>query len=116
MIIRLIPHLKLAIAHALLITAVTLAAVAEAQCQELFLFREPDPVTVVGNTAPGREQAVSLTFSGDGGLLIRIGTTSIALSYNPPMLRFKPSEQQNTPRSDQPAPMNGICLTASLTF
>lgn len=113
---RLRSHLKLAIVHSLLTAAFTLAVVAEAPCQEMFLFREAGPVTGVSDTIPGREQAVSLTLSGDGGLLIRIGTTSIALSYNPPTVRFKPSEQQNTPRRDQPAPINGICLTASLTF
>jgi hypothetical protein len=110
--------LKLATVNSLLITVFSLAVIAEAPCQELFLFRDAGPGSVSrpDDGGPGRVPAVSLTFSDDGGLLIRIGSTRVTLAYNPPLDRYRSTEPQSTPRREQAALISGISLTASLTF
>ena len=116
MIHRLIPRLKQAVAHTLLTGAFLLTTVLSAQCEELILFHEADPVTGVNDTDHNSGPIVSLAISGNGGLLINIGSARFTLAYTPPMDRFKSTEQQNNPRRDQAASFSGISLTACLIF
>ncbi len=86
--------------------------------EQLEFFRTPDNITPPSDMmfrTPRLNALVSLNQNGD--LLIQYGRTSLVLAYSPPVDRFKPSEQPSAiQREQQVAAINGISITASLTF
>lgn len=86
--------------------------------EQLEFFRTPDNLPAPPDLmfrSPRLNATVSLNQNGD--LLIQYGRTSFVLAYSPPVDRFKPSEQPaGIQREQQANAINGISLTASLTF
>ena len=113
---RLLEILKLVAVHTLLIAAFLGTAVPGARGEPLVLFQDPTPGAMADNAALAARKNTILKFNEKGNLLIQCGGTRFTLSYTPPVDRFKPTEQRNTPQHDMAAAINGISLTASLNF
>jgi len=113
---RLLGILKLVAVHTLLIAVFLGPAVPDAQGEPLILFRGPVPGAMSDNAALAARKNTALKFNEKGDLLIQCGSTRFTLAYTPPVDRFKPTEQRNTPQHETAAAINGISLTASLAF
>jgi len=114
---RLLKNLKkYAAACPLLISAFIVTSVQAAQSEELFLFRSPEAATPArGGDARFLQQKI-LKLDEKGDLLIQCGCARFTVAYNDPADQFKPSEQPQYPQRERIATINGISLTASLSF
>lgn len=114
---RLLKNLrKYAAAFPLLISSFIVSSVQTAQSEALFLFRSPEAaIPPQGGDARINQQKM-LRLDDKGDLLIQCGCARFIVAYNAPADQFKPSEQQPNPTRERTAAINGISLTASLTF
>jgi len=114
---RLLKNLKKYAAACLLITsAFIVTSVQTAQSEELFLFRSPEAaIPTRGGDARFLQQKI-LKLDEKGDLLIQCGCARFIVAYNDPADLLKPSEQPQFPQRERTATINGISLTASLTF
>jgi hypothetical protein len=114
---RLLKNLKkYLVAFPLFLTAFIVTSVHAAQAEALFLFRSPLATIPAWGGDARIIQPKILQLDEKGDLLIKCGCARFSLAYNDPADRFKPSEQQYNPQRGQYANINGISLTASLTF
>lgn len=115
---RLLKNLKkYAAAYPLLISAFIVAYVPATQAEALFLFRSPDATVPppVGSPRTNTKN-IPLKLDENGDLLIQCGSARFIVAYNAPADQFKPSEQSQYPQRERAAAINGISLTASLSF
>jgi len=107
---RLLKNLKYAAACPILIAAFIVASLQAAQAEELFLSRSSggSPSTIRRN--------IPLKLDEKGDLLIQYGGARFTVAYNSPLDQFTPSEQQQNPQREHNSIINGISLTASLSF
>jgi hypothetical protein len=114
---RLLKNLKHTAAYALLISVFTVASVPVAQAEMIFLFRSADATVQPPGESPRTiKKSTPLKLDDNGDLLIQYGNTRFIVAYNAPTDQFKPSEQQQNPTRERSAAINGISLTASLSF
>jgi hypothetical protein len=114
---RLLKNLKFAAACPILISAFIVTSVQAVQAEALFLFRSPDAsVPAPGGTPRAFQQNIPLKLDEKGDLLIQCGCARFTVAYNEPADRFKPSDQQQNPQRERSSGINGISLTASLSF
>lgn len=114
---RLLRNLKYAVACSLFISVLITTAAAHAQPETLFLFRAPGDVSPASTVASRTmQQRHLLKLDEKGDLLIQYGKARFTVAYNAPTDQFKPSEQRYNPQRDSAATINGISLTASLSF
>jgi hypothetical protein len=100
----------------LLISAFIITPVPAAQAEALFLFRSPESAPPARGDDARIVQQRLLKLDEKGDLLIQCGCARFTVAYNDPADRFKPSHQQQHPHQEQPSGINGISLTASLSF
>ena len=88
-----------------------------ASAEALVLFRSPEKIaaSLDGNPANDR-QRFRIKLDEKGDFLIQCGCARLVFAYNSPADQFKPEEQQRIPQRDVLAAINGISLTASLSF
>jgi hypothetical protein len=114
---RLLKDLKYAAIYPILASAFIVTSIQAAQAETLLLFLSPT-VTVqplpVSSSRIFQQKKLKLDEKGD--LLIQYGSARFTVAYNEPIDQFKPSEQQQYPQRERTAVINGISLTASLTF
>ncbi|MBL0224447.1 MAG: hypothetical protein IPQ16_02345 [Geobacteraceae bacterium] len=114
---RLLKNLKkFAAACPLLISAFIITPVPAAHAEALFLFRSPESALPARGDEARLIQQKFLKLDEKGDLLIQCGCARFTVAYNDPADRFKPSHQQQHPQQEQPSGINGISLTASLSF
>lgn len=115
---RLLKNLKkYAAAYPLLISAFMLAYVPAAQAEAIFLFRSPDAtVPFPGDSPRTSKKNIPLKLDEKGDLLIQYGSARFIVAYNAPADQFKPWEQQQNPARERTASINGISLTARMSF
>ena len=114
---RLLKNLKYAAACHILISAFIATSIQAAQAEELFLFRSPGATIPPSGDAPRTiQQKNPLKPDKKGGLLIQCGSARFTVAYNAPLDQFDPSEQQQNSKREHNATINGISLTASLSF
>lgn len=107
---------KYAAAFPLLISALIVTSVQSAQSESLILFRSPEAAIPArgGDLRIIQQKILKLDEKGD--LLVQCGCARFTVAYNAPADQFKPSEQQQNPSRERTAAINGISLTASLSF
>ena len=114
---RLPEYLKRTATHSILIAALVVISVPAARCEAVFLFRDAGSATAeFGGIPPVTPLKTLLKLDEKGDLLIQCGNARFTLAYSQPLDQFKPSEQHQNPLREQAAAINGISLTASLTF
>jgi hypothetical protein len=115
--VRLLKHLKkYAVAYLLLISAFIVTSAQAAKIEELFLFRSPGATIPAWNGDASIIQQKILKLDEKGDLLIQCGCARFLVAYNEPSDQFKPPEQLQNPQRRHTSPINGISLTASLSF
>jgi len=107
---------KYSAACTLLISTFIVTSVQAAQPEALFLFRSPLAAIPAWGGDARIIQPKILQLDEQGDLLIQCGCARFILAYNEPADQFKPSEQQQIQQRERSATINGISLTASLTF
>jgi hypothetical protein len=114
---RLLNNLKYAAAYSILISSFIAATVQAEQTDALFLSRPP-PATIPapGGTPRTFQRNTPLKLDQKGDLLIKCGCARFSVAYNEPADQLKPSEQQQFKQREHNAIINGISLTASLSF
>lgn len=70
----------------------------------------PDDISIAAR------QKFRIKLDEKGDLLIQCGCARLVVAYNLPTDQFKPGEQQRSPQRDEFSAINGISLTASLSF
>jgi len=114
---RLLKDLRHTAAIPLLITVLIAASAPAARAEAIFLFRSPTaPAPDPSGSSRAMQQKNLLKLDEKGDLLIQCGSARFTVAYNAPADRFKPSEQQYNPQREYVANINGISLTASLSF
>ena len=117
MISRLLKDLKYAAIYPILASAFIVTSVQAAHAETLLLVLSP---TVIVQTLPVSSSRIlqqkKLKLDEKGDLLIQYGNARFTVAYNEPVDQFKPSEQHQYPQRERTAAINGISLTASLTF
>jgi len=109
---RLPRTLTYAVVISIFLNAFIAASGMAAEPEAFYLFR--DQTHASGNHLVDHENV--LGFDEKGDLLIQLGNTRITVAYNAPKELFRPSEQQYNPQCGSPAIINGISLTASISF
>lgn len=114
---RLLKNLKkYAAASPLLISAFILTSVQTAHSEALFLFRSlTAEVPARGDSVRSMQQNI-LRLDEKGDLLIQCGCARFTVAYNDPADLLKPSDQPQSPQRERSNTINGISLTASLSF
>ena len=112
----LMKKLKDAAAYPLFISAFMIVSVQEARSEALYLLLSPGITVPVAVATTRSIQQKKLKLDENGDLLIQCGNARFTVAYNEPADQFKPSEQQQNPQRAHTATINGISLTASLTF
>ena len=107
---------KYVAACTLLISAFIVTSAQAAQPEALFLFRSSTAAIPAWNGDARVIQPKILQLDEKGDLLIRCGCARFILAYNEPADQLKPSDQQQTQQRERSATINGISLTASMTF
>ena len=107
---------KFAAVCPLLISAFIVTPVQAAPSETLFLFRSPDAVTATRGSVTRNNQQGLLKLDEKGDLLIKYGGARFTVAYNDPADLLKPSDQPQYPQRERTATINGISLTASLSF
>jgi hypothetical protein len=117
MSIRLLKNLKRhAVAYLLIVSAFIVTFAQAVQSEELFLFRSPEAaIPIRGGDVRFLQQKI-LKLDEKGDLLIQCGGARFTVAYNDPADMLKPSDQPQYPQRERTATINGISLTASLTF
>ena len=114
---RLLNNLKYAAACPILISAFIVTSVQAAQAEAIFLFRaHAATVPARGDGSRAFRKDFPLKLDEKGDLLIQCGGARFTVAYNSPLDQFTPSEQQQSPQREHSSIINGISLTASLTF
>src|SRR5450631_4450679 len=113
---RLLKNLKFAAACPIIISAFIVTSVQAVQAEALFLFRSTEATVPAPGALRAIQQNIPLKFDKKGVLLIQCGCARFAVAYNAPADRFKPSEQQQNPQRERSSNINGISLTANLSF
>ncbi len=113
----LLKYLKYSAAFPLIISAFIVISARSARAEAIFLFRSP-VATAPGSARIPRDiqQNSFLKLDQKGDLLIQCGGTRFTVAYNTPADQFKPSEQPSNPQREYTSNINGISLTASLSF
>jgi hypothetical protein len=114
---RLLNNLKYAAAYSILISSFIAATVQAEQTDALFLSR-PLPATIPapGGTPRTFQRNTPLKLDQKGDLLIQCGFARFSVAYNEPADQLKPSELQQFKQREHNSIINGISLTASLSF
>ena len=100
----------------LALSLVSLSAPANAE-QMLFLYRSAEPVSASpGNAHPPARRKLPIRLDEKGDLLIQCGCARLIVAYNDPLDQLKPGEQQRTPQRMETGAINGISVTASISF
>jgi hypothetical protein len=114
---RLLKNLKFSAAYTILISAFIVTSFQLAHADTLLLFLSP---TVTFQTLPVDTSRIlqqkKLKVDEKGDLLIQYGGARFTVAYNDPTDQLKPTEQQQYPKRDRTAAINGISLTASMSF
>jgi len=114
---RLLKNLKkYAAACPLIISAFIVTSTQAAQSEALFLFRSPVAAIPAWGGDARIIQPKILKLDGKSDFLIQCGCARFLVAYNEPADRFKPSEQQQFQQRERSATINGISLTANLSF
>jgi hypothetical protein len=114
---RLLNKLKHTAAIPLLISAFVVVSAPAARAEAIFLFRSPEATLHDSAGIPRAIQQKSLLkLDEKGDLLIQCGSARFTVAYNSPADQFKPAEQPSNPQREYIANINGISLTASLSF
>ena len=114
---RLLKNLKkYAAACPLFITAFIVPSAQAAQSEALFLFRSPVAAIPAWGGDARIIQPKILQLDELGDLLIQCGCARFIVAHNEPADRFKPSEQQKFQQRERSVTINGISLTANLSF
>jgi hypothetical protein len=113
---RLLKNLRSVTAYSILISAFMVISVQAAQTEALLLFRSPEAAVPDPGDSPRIIQRKILTLDEKGDLLIQCGSARFTVAYNEPADQFKPSEQLQYPQRERNSTINGISLTASLSF
>ena len=112
---RLLINLKRTAVSSILTTVFSVVTIQAAQAEAIFLFRSPGTSAPAPGTAPRIKQKI-LKLDEKGDLLIQCGCARFIVAYNEPADRLKASEQQQNPQREYNSNINGISLTASLSF
>jgi hypothetical protein len=114
---RLLNNLKYAAAYSILISSFIATSVQAEQAEALFLFRSP-AATIPAPVGTPRtiQRNIPLKLDQKGDLLIKCGSARFSVAYNEPADQLKPSEKQQFKQREHNAIINGISLTASLSF
>ena len=107
---------KYAAAFPLIISAFIVTSAQAAQSEALFLFRSPVAATPVWGGDARIIQPKILELDGKSDFLIQCGCARFIVAYNEPADRYKPSEQRQFQQRERSATINGISLTANLSF
>ena len=113
---RLLKNLQYTATYFALMSAFVITPVQAAQFEALFLSRPPGATIPVPGVIPRNIQQKNLKLDEKGDLLIQCGYARFTVAYNEPADQFKPSEQQQFQQRERNAIINGISLTASLSF
>lgn len=113
---RLLRNLKYAAVYPILMSTFVVMPVQAAQSESLFLPRPPEATIPAAGNSPRNIQQKKLKLDEKGDLLIQCGYARFTVAYNEPADQFKPSEQQQFQQREHNAIINGISLTASLSF
>jgi len=114
---RLLKNMKYAAAYPILMSVFVVTPVQAAQIEAFFLFRSPGATLPSQDALPRTNQRnIPLKLDQKGGLLIQCGCARFNVAYNEPADQFKPSEQLQSPQRERSFAINGISLTASLSF
>jgi hypothetical protein len=113
---RLLKNLKYAAAFPILISAFIITSVQAAQAETLFLFRSPGATLPAPGDISRIIQQKIMKRDEKGNLMIQCGSARFTVAYNETADRFKPSGQQQYQQREHTAIINGISLTASLSF
>jgi hypothetical protein len=113
---RLLKNLKYAAAFPVFMSAFVVTPVLAAQIEALLLSRPPASTIPASGGTPRTIQRKFLKFDEKGDLLIRCGCARITAAYTEPADQFKPSGQQQFRQREHNTIINGISLTASLSF
>jgi hypothetical protein len=114
---RLLKNLMYSAAYPILMSAFVVTTVQAAQVEALFLPRPPEAtIPAHGGTPRTIQRNIPLKLGEKGSLLIQCGCARFTVAYNEPADQFKPSEQQQFQQRERSSNINGISLTASLSF
>ncbi|MBK5274513.1 MAG: hypothetical protein JJE30_05620 [Desulfuromonadales bacterium] len=113
----LLKKLKSFAAFTLLISGFIVTSALAAQAEALILFLSPESTfpSPVGSPRPIQQKNL-LKIDEKGDLLIQYGSARFTVAYNEPADQLKPSEKQQNPQREHAASINGISLTARLSF
>jgi hypothetical protein len=88
-----------------------------ASAEALVLFRSPEKIAASPDDNPANNrQRFRIKLDEKGDFMIQRGYARLVVAYNSPADQFKPEEQQRIPQRDVIAAINGISLTATLSF
>jgi hypothetical protein len=114
---RLLKNLKYAAAYSILVSVFIVTPVQAAQTDALFLFRSPGAaIPAHGGTPRTVKLNIPLKLDEKGDLLVQCGCARFTVAYNEPADQFKPSGQQQFQQRERSSNINGISLSASLSF
>ncbi len=83
----------------------------------MIVFRNPDQAPAIQHFKPTpAQQKLQLKLDDKGDLLIKCGCARFVVAYNSPTDQLKPGEQQGYYQREEVAAINGISLTASVSF
>ncbi|HBA72453.1 MAG: hypothetical protein A2X82_03205 [Geobacteraceae bacterium GWC2_55_20] len=113
-----LPRTKSSIAALLILVFALILPAAPANAEEiLFLYRGPESISArpeIPSLPARRKFPIRLDDKGD--LLIQCGCARFVVAYNDPLDQLKPVEQQRTPQRPETVAINGISVTASISF
>jgi len=113
-----LPRTTSSIAAALILVFALILPAAPANAEEtLFLYRSTESISTRPDSPsfPTRRK-LPIRLDDKGDLLIQCGCARFVVAYNDPLDQLKPGEQQRTPQRPETVAINGISVTASISF
>jgi len=105
------------VAILILVFALILPAAPASAEETLLLYRSAESVSARPDipSLPARRK-LPIRLDDKGDLLIQCGCARFVVAYNDPLDQLKPGEQQRAPQRPETVAINGISVTASISF
>ncbi|MDA8413194.1 MAG: hypothetical protein M0023_05325 [Desulfobacteraceae bacterium] len=112
---RLLKNLKYSAVYPIVVSLFMVASAPSVRAEALYLPRPAETPKPAGSHHTNK-QKIQLKLDEGGDLLIQCGCARFIVAYNSPTDQFKASEHPQNPQAERNAAINGISLTASLSF